>query len=196
MKLSIVTIIKGIERIRWCNESKKLYRCGYGSKMEMFFVLHGAKRISLGKNVHCERDCELSVWMDSSAGDAQIIVADDVTMARGCFVSCTNRVEIDSGCLFGANVFVTDNYHGQNRFDELSIPPNDRGLYSKGPVKIGKNVWLGRNVSVMPNVTIGDNAIIGTNAVVTHDIPASSVAGGVPAKVIKTIGVEDEKTLG
>lgn len=52
---------------------------------------------------------------------------------------------------------------------------------------IGNNVWIGRNVCIMPGVTIGDGAVIGANAVVTHDIPAYSVAAGVPAKVIKTI---------
>ena len=52
---------------------------------------------------------------------------------------------------------------------------------------IGNNVWIGRNVCIMPGVTIGDGAVIGANAVVTHDIPAYSVAVGVPAKVIKMI---------
>ena len=52
---------------------------------------------------------------------------------------------------------------------------------------IGKNVWIGRNVSIMPNVNIGDGAIIGANAVVTHDIPAKSVAVGIPARVVKSI---------
>jgi acetyltransferase-like isoleucine patch superfamily enzyme len=36
-------------------------------------------------------------------------------------------------------------------------------------------------------VTIGDNAIVGANAVVTHDVPANTVAAGVPARVIRTL---------
>ena len=38
---------------------------------------------------------------------------------------------------------------------------------------------------IMPNVKIGDYAVIGANAVVTHDIPAYTIAAGVPARVIK-----------
>ena len=40
---------------------------------------------------------------------------------------------------------------------------------------------------VTRGVTIGDNSIIAAGAVVTHDIPENVIAGGVPAKVIKTI---------
>lgn len=36
-------------------------------------------------------------------------------------------------------------------------------------------------------VTIGENSVIGMNSVVTHDIPANSIAVGIPCKVIKTI---------
>ena len=46
---------------------------------------------------------------------------------------------------------------------------------------------MGReNVCIMPGVTIGDGAVIGANAVVTKDIPAYSVAVGVPAKVLRS----------
>ncbi|MBQ6158936.1 MAG: hypothetical protein IJJ20_08005, partial [Thermoguttaceae bacterium] len=55
-------------------------------------------------------------------------------------------------------------------------------------IVIGKDVWLGANVTVLPGVTIGDGAIIAAGAVVTKDVPASTVAAGVPAKTIKRIG--------
>ena len=53
------------------------------------------------------------------------------------------------------------------------------------PVSIGDDCWLGRRVMVMPGVTIGDGCVIAAGAVVTKDIPPYSVAGGVPARVIK-----------
>ena len=98
-----------------------------------------------------------------------------------------NKIIIGDGCLFGDNVFITDNFHGMSTIEELHVSPIQRTLYSKGGVFIGKNVWVGRNVCIMPSVSIGDGVVIGANAVITADIPAYCVAAGVPAKVIKQI---------
>lgn len=51
---------------------------------------------------------------------------------------------------------------------------------------IGNDVWIGANVVVLRGVTIGDGCIVAANAVVTRDLPPYSVAGGVPAKVIRS----------
>ena len=54
-------------------------------------------------------------------------------------------------------------------------------------VTLGKNVWVGAHATILPGVTVGDNAVIAAGAVVTKDVPANTVAAGVPAKIIKTI---------
>lgn len=58
---------------------------------------------------------------------------------------------------------------------------------SSGKVKIGNNVRFGANCIVLKNVEIGDNCFIAAGSIVTHDIPANSLAAGVPCKVIKSI---------
>jgi len=50
---------------------------------------------------------------------------------------------------------------------------------------IGNNVHIGAGAKIIGNVNIGDNAIIGANAVVVKDVPANTVVGGVPAKILK-----------
>lgn len=65
----------------------------------------------------------------------------------------------------------------------------NRSKYIKKSVFIGENVWLGHGVVVLPGVTIGNNVTIGANSVVTKDIPANTVAAGIPAKPIKKINL-------
>jgi len=93
-------------------------------------------------------------------------------------------VEIGEHCMLANGCFVTDANH---RFDDPDTPVPWQGFTSKGPTRVGDNVWLGANVVVTSGVTIGDRCVIGANSVVTTDLPPFSIAAGVPAKVIRTI---------
>jgi acetyltransferase-like isoleucine patch superfamily enzyme len=53
-------------------------------------------------------------------------------------------------------------------------------------------VWIGDRVIIMPGVNIGDGSIIAAGAVVTKDVPAYSIVGGVPARVIKSRKSENQ----
>lgn len=53
------------------------------------------------------------------------------------------------------------------------------------PIKIGNGVWIGAEAYIGPGVTIGDGAVIAARAVVVKDVPAWTVVGGNPARVIK-----------
>jgi maltose O-acetyltransferase len=55
------------------------------------------------------------------------------------------------------------------------------------PIVIGDNVWLGGGVIVCPGVTIGPDTVVGAGSVVVQDLPASVVAVGSPARVIRSI---------
>jgi serine O-acetyltransferase len=54
-----------------------------------------------------------------------------------------------------------------------------------GTPKLGGHVDVGAGAKVLGGVTIGDHAVIGANAVVISDVPAHSVAVGIPAVVKK-----------
>ncbi len=56
-----------------------------------------------------------------------------------------------------------------------------------GPVTLMKNCRIGTHSVIMPGVTVGENAIVGAFSFVTADIPANSLAFGVPAKVIRPL---------
>lgn len=58
---------------------------------------------------------------------------------------------------------------------------------SSGKVIIGNNVSFGSDCTVLKGVTIGDNSFIAAGSIVTSNIPANSIAAGIPAKVICTM---------
>ncbi|MCI5125288.1 MAG: acyltransferase [Candidatus Electrothrix sp. AR5] len=57
----------------------------------------------------------------------------------------------------------------------------------QGKVVLEENCKIGSHSTVMPGVTIGKNAVVGAHSFVTSDIPADTLAVGVPAKVIRLI---------
>jgi acetyltransferase-like isoleucine patch superfamily enzyme len=93
-------------------------------------------------------------------------------------------VEIGDHCMLANGCFVSDASH---RFDDPGAPVTWQGFTSKGPTRIGDNVWCGAHVVITSGVRIGERCVIGANSVVTTDIPPFSVAAGAPARVLRTI---------
>ncbi len=56
----------------------------------------------------------------------------------------------------------------------------------QSPVIIGNDVWIGANAFIKGGVTIGDGAIVAASAVVVRDVPAFTIVGGNPARIIRS----------
>jgi acetyltransferase-like isoleucine patch superfamily enzyme len=126
---------------------------------------------------------EPNVWI-TAPGTARITIGEGTFLNQSVMVAAMELVEIGSHCMFANGCFVTDANH---RFDDPERPITWQGFDSKGPTRIGDNVWCGAHVVVTSGVTIGERCVIGANSVVTQDIPAFSIAAGVPARVLRKI---------
>jgi len=126
---------------------------------------------------------EPNVWI-TAPGEARIRIGAGSFLNIGVMVAAVELVEIGDHCMFANGCFVTD---GDHRFDDPDKPVPWQGFTSKGPTRIGDNVWCGANVVITSGVTIGERCVIGSNSVVNRDIPPFSIAAGAPAKVIKQI---------
>ncbi len=56
---------------------------------------------------------------------------------------------------------------------------------TKGPVRIGSDVWIGARAMILSGITVGDGAIVAAGAVVARDVPAYGIVAGNPGKLIK-----------
>ena len=101
--------------------------------------------------------------------------------------AAVDLVEIGDHCMFANGCFVTDANH---RFDDPDQPITWQGFSSKGPTRVGDNVWCGANVVITSGVTVGERSVIGANSVVTTDVPPFSIAAGAPAKVLRRVEYE------
>jgi acetyltransferase-like isoleucine patch superfamily enzyme len=98
--------------------------------------------------------------VDATFGEG-IKIGDDVSIGPFCTIICFDHT-----------------------FSDRSKPIRQQG-YTGGKIVIEDDVWIGSHVVITKNVTIGRGSVIGAGSVVTHDIPAYSVAAGVPARVIR-----------
>ncbi|MDX6708496.1 MAG: hypothetical protein QOK16_1191 [Solirubrobacteraceae bacterium] len=140
-------------------------------------------RLQVGPNALFEPD----VWI-TAPGDACVRIGEGTFLNLGVMVAAQELVEIGAHCMLANHCFVTDANH---RFDDPHKPITWQGFTSKGPTRIGDNVWLGANVVVTSGVTIGDRCVIGANSVVTEDIPSFSIAAGAPARVLRAVTYDD-----
>jgi virginiamycin A acetyltransferase len=99
-------------------------------------------------------------------------------------------LSIGSFCSIAPNVtFLLGGEHYTNRISTYpfrtyfeNFGPDGK---TKGPIKIGNDVWIGQNVLILSGITIGQGSIIAAGSVVVSDIPPYSIVGGCPAKIIR-----------
>lgn len=73
--------------------------------------------------------------------------------------------------------------------------PKYREVIKYGRIVIHDNCFIGFGATIMPGVSIGPNAVVAAQSVVTSDVPADTVAGGVPARILMTMAEYTEKSL-
>jgi len=147
----------------------------HGNVLEML----SEGRLELGPHVLFEPN----VWLTAQA-PGRIRIGAGTFLNLGVQVAALELVDIGAHCMFANGCFVTDADH---RFDDPDKPVPWQGFTSKGPTRVGDNVWCGANVVVTSGVTVGERCVIGANSVVVDDIPPFSIAVGAPARVIRTI---------
>lgn len=157
-------------------------------------------RMSLGDNATIDDGCALDARGTTKPGDLSIgartliargtillvksnylRIGADCSIGSQCSLNAVSGIEIGDHCIIAGQC-----YFGGGRY-KMALgqgPMVLQGLETKGPVKLGNDVWVGANVTVLDGVTVGDGAILAAGSVVNSDVVANSIVGGVPAREI------------
>lgn len=108
-------------------------------------------------------------------------IGNNVGIAQNCFIQVRGKVVIGNDVIFGPGVSIFSENH---KFDDPDLPVSVQGEIRKG-VKVGDGVWIGARSVILDGVQIGQNSIIAAGSIVNKDVPAYTIVGGVPAKIIR-----------
>ena len=122
--------------------------------------------------------------INNAVGD--VIIGDHTRI--GIHNTIIGPVTIGSHVNLAQSITVTALNHN---FSDTTRRIDEQGI-STNPVTIEDDVWIGANAVILPGVTIGQHAVVAAGAVVTADVPANTVVGGVPARIIKKINTGND----
>lgn len=171
---------------------KVSYECremGINPNIEFPISTYGLTCVKLGDNFNVRRNFKLRAYEEFAEKKfyPDIIIGDNFYAATESCITAIGRIKIGDNVTLASHVTINDHAHGKLDYSDVEVPVMQRELSTKGSIIIEDNVWICEGAIILGGVTIGKNSIIAANAVVTKNIPPYSIAGGIPAKVIKTI---------
>jgi len=145
-------------------------------------IVASRKFVEISGNVEIGGDTVIGGYSYlSTMTSGSLKIGQDVLVNAFSVVGASDRVEIGDHCIFAAYVHITDAAHGIDDPDALI----KHAQWRSEPVWIGKNVWLGSAVMIAMGSKIGEGSVIGAKSMVNSEIPAMSIAYGVPARAMR-----------
>ena len=202
-------MLLGISKGFALNQLRALRLLQYGKRPLKRFIgrrlkIVSGRRVHLGQWVKIGDHCVLSAFGTegiqigdrSGIGDfSRLVVSTDlshpgkgISLGRNvgigefAYLGGAGGLEIGDDCIIGQYFSChPENHH----FHDFETPIRMQGVSQKG-IRIGANCWIGAKVTILDGVEIGEGCVIAAGAVVTKSMPARSVIGGVPARVIRS----------
>lgn len=154
--------------------------CVFGRRVQI--ARHVRLRATDGGEAALGSDVSIDRFADITIKHGRLSIGARTYIGQFSILCARDLIAIGMDCLIAEHVTIRDQDH---KFGP-GIVTAEAGFFT-APIIIGNNVWIGAKATVTRGVNIGDNCVIGANSVVTSDIPANSVAVGIPARVIRTL---------
>lgn len=146
--------------------------------------IHNPERVQIGDDCFIGRFSVLHplASYDGRPCEGKVTLGNNVYIGGFAQIHSMDSLEIGDGCVLSEHVYVSDIAHGLH---PMKGPIMKQPLESKGPVRIGRHVFIGFGSAVLPGVTLGDHCVVGARSVVTRSFPAYSMVVGMPARLVK-----------
>jgi acetyltransferase-like isoleucine patch superfamily enzyme len=116
-----------------------------------------------------------------TAAGNEIRVGHNVFVNQNCTFYDLGGLDIADDVMIGPNVSIITTSH--------PVEPSQRRAVTIGrPIVIERGVWIAASATIIGGVTVGENSVVAAGSVVTRDVPANTLVGGNPARVIRSIG--------
>ena len=149
-------------------------------------------RLFIGATTHIHPYCRIEIITENPhlegpplpATDARIEIGDRVVINSFTHLGAMSRIVLGNDVGIASGVCIEDHHY---EYEQVSDDkPLKKQPFRVAEVVIEDGAMIGEHVTILPGVRIGRNSWIGANAVVTTDIPAYSIAAGVPARVLRS----------
>ena len=161
------------------SRSRRLLLSARGVRFDGRARLNRIEIAEAGHNVHIGAEVALDNGVVLIA-NGTIEIAAQTYINRYTILDAHQSIEVGPRCMIGPHCYITDSNHGTKAGESVASQPIE-----SQPVRIGEDAWIGAGVKILAGANVGDGAIVGAGSVVTGDIPANTIAAGVPAKIIR-----------
>jgi acetyltransferase-like isoleucine patch superfamily enzyme len=180
MRMNGVAAIENGVRLRFADH----ITLGRGAYLDQGVYLHACPRgISIGDRTYIMHGSVLHVYNFRGLPHAFIRVGCDSLIGE------LNVLRGQGGIAIGNRVYTAPQVQilaVNHVYSDPKRPIVDQGITAEGIV-IEDDAWIGAGAIITDGVHVGCGAVIAAGAVVTRDVPPHTIAGGVPARILKEI---------
>lgn len=180
-----------------------LGQCGKGCLFGRGVVLRHPRKIRLGRGVVVDDNALLDAKGEDNQGltlgdgvyigrnsivytkGGDIELAAGVNVSHNCELFSSNLLSVGAGTFIAAYCYLLSG--GEYELDSKVPLSQQSGTHSRGPTRVGANVWLAAQVLVADGSQVGDHAVVGAGSLVRGQVPPGVLAAGTPAKVIREL---------
>jgi acetyltransferase-like isoleucine patch superfamily enzyme len=190
MKMNGWAAIENGVRLRYADH----IRLGHGVYLDQLTYLHACPDgISIDSNSIIMHGAVLHVYNFRDLPHAGIQIGKESLIGEYCVIRGQGGVKIGDRVYTSPYCQIIAVNHV---FDDPDRPFIEQGITAEG-ILIEDDVWIGAGAIITDGVQIGKGAVVAAGAVVTEDVPAHTIVGGVPARIIRKIdrGYKRDKSV-